>query len=261
MFLKIFKYDFNSIFFKVLPFIIILPAISVVVRLFNYIPELIEYNNIITAGIVLFNSVFVLLMVVTSIFNYIICLVRYTKSLFKDEGYLTHTLPVSKHQLLLSQLVANLIMTSLTILVIFLSVLIAYFDPSTIKIIIIQLQESFQVIITDAQFLSTTILLVVTTLISSICSLLLMYLGIAIGHSFSKNKNLYSILFIIVLSYGFSFVLQIVNTIVGFSIMSEISAYNAININLVIILILSVIAGVAAYFANIYFMTKKLNLE
>ena len=45
---------------------------------------------------------FVLLLVAGYVFVYVVCVMRFYQSMVRDEGYLTHTLPVTKGRLLIS---------------------------------------------------------------------------------------------------------------------------------------------------------------
>ncbi len=51
------------------------------------------------------------------VFGGVVSYVRYYKHFFTDQGYLTFTLPVSRNQLLLSKLIANVVMSGSTIIV------------------------------------------------------------------------------------------------------------------------------------------------
>ena len=56
MFLKVFKYDFKSIFFKFIPLLAIIPVLSIVVRLINLIQTDNAFLILVIGG---FNALFV----------------------------------------------------------------------------------------------------------------------------------------------------------------------------------------------------------
>lgn len=267
MFLKVFKYDFKAIFFKFLPVLAILPVISVLVRIIS----LVNFSGNVFASVIwgLFNGILILGCVLFMVYTLVICIMRYAKSLFRDQGYLTHTLPVTKHQLLLSQILADVLMELISLVVVILCCVIAYYDPKVMETIIYLVNEFFKVVIPANEFFSlfggSLVLAIFCIIFSFLQWLFVIYTGIAIGHAFPKNKGILSVVFCIVLNYGIGFVASIVNLIVGavgdFAIIEIEDAIRLANIYLSISLVESIVVCVGAYFLNIYLMKHKLNLE
>ncbi len=56
-------------------------------------------------------------------------LTTFFKNFYKDESYLTHTLPVTKRQLLSSKIISSLIVITCSVLVCFLSLFIMFYSP------------------------------------------------------------------------------------------------------------------------------------
>ncbi|MDE6655406.1 MAG: hypothetical protein K2J85_00270 [Anaeroplasmataceae bacterium] len=266
MFLKVFKYDFKAIFFKFIPVFAILPVLAILVRLIN----LVQMDNLFASlAISTLNSVFWMGCTLFMFYTTIICIMRYVKSLFRDQGYLTHTLPVTKHHLLLSQILADVLMELISLVLLFVCIAIAYFDPQIIAAIIEIIYTLFSVVISAGEFFNlfggSLFLLFFYGIFSSLQTLLVIYTGIAIGHSFPKNKGLLSVVFCIVLNYGLGFVTGIILIFVGsianLAIITPNDLITFMNVFLGIALAESILVCVGAYFLNIYLMKYKLNLE
>ena len=119
--------------------------------------------------------------------------VRFRDSLYKDESYLTHTLPVTKNELYNSQFIQTLIFFFIGFIVVLMSMFIAYYSKDNwlvltdyIKTITIELNMNalFFVII-----FITLIFLEVFNAIQ--CG----FYGIILGHKKNNGKLGYSILF------------------------------------------------------------------
>lgn len=266
MFLKVFKYDFKAIFFKFIPVLALLPVLAIIVRLVN----LMRLDNVFAGLMIsLINGLFWMGCFGLFIYTIVICIMRYVKSLFRDQGYLTHTLPVNKHQLLLSQILADVLMELISVVLVGLCILIAYFDMQFAKIIVDAVSQFFDEVITVEEFWNlfsgTIVLLIFMTLFGTLQSMFIIYTGVAIGHAFSKNKGILSIVFCIAINYGISMIVGIINIVIGaivdFSVITTNQIVSVINIYLGISLAESIIVCVVAYFLDIFMLKNRLNLE
>ncbi len=253
MFLKVFKYDFISVFKKYIPILIVIAGLSIVVRLMNLIPT--ENHYLLEIVIVLLNVLFVFSFVIHFVYTMVIVVLRYAKSLFKDQGYLTHTLPVGKHKLLLSQLLVAIVMVLIAILVTTLCVFIAYFKPNWIQGMKDFINLIFGEIEWTPDLVAAVVLSIVSYIVSSLQSILIIYLGIALGHIHAKNKSLMSVVYCIAINYALGLVLGGINIVFTIALFTD---YNAL---LITSISESVVLSVAAYFVTIFIMERHLNLE
>ncbi|MDE6407888.1 MAG: hypothetical protein K2K48_06050 [Anaeroplasmataceae bacterium] len=266
MFLKVFKYDFKAIFFKFLPILAIFPVIAVIIRIMSLMNIDGVFVGMIWGAL---NGLFILGFVLISFYTLVICIMRYTKSLFRDQGYLTHTLPVNKHQLLLSQILADVLMEFISVLVVVLCFFIAYYRPSLLASILTFINEILEIFIPVEKFYNifggTIVLFVFSIIFSFLQNLFVIYTGIAIGHSFPKNKGILSVVFCIAINYGLGFFTGIASLIVGvlgdFVVLNPSDFARLANHYLLINIIESILICVGAYFFDIYLMKNKLNLE
>lgn len=118
---------------------------------------------------------------------------RFRDSLYKDESYLTHTLPVTKNDLYNSKFIQTLVFFFIGFIVILLSLFITFYSKETwlvitnyIKTITIGLNMS------TAFFIVIAIILIFLEVFNAIqCG----FLGIILGHRRNNSKVGYSVLF------------------------------------------------------------------
>lgn len=110
---------------------------------------------------------------------------RFRNNLFKDEGYLMHTLPVSAEQLVLSKVLAPLISLFVCLAAIYLEISIYLRDFTTIWDI---LYKSFVKEFSGLGVIgiATAVLLLLQT-IMLLCAL---YMSVTTGYRFSQNKDI-----------------------------------------------------------------------
>ena len=119
--------------------------------------------------------------------------IRFRDSLYKDEAYLTHTLPVTKNNLYNSKFLQTLIFFFIGFIIVLLCLFIAYYTPETwrlikefIKTITIGLNMS------TLFFISMTIVIIFLELFNAIqCG----FLGIILGYKRNNGKIGFSVLF------------------------------------------------------------------
>ena len=119
--------------------------------------------------------------------------VRFRDSLYKDEAYLTHTLPVTKNNLYNSKLIQTLIFFFLGFVIVLLSLFIAYYTPNTwmaIKEFIKTITIGFNM--STSFFIIIAIVLIFLELFNAIqCG----FLGIILGYKQNSGKIALSVLF------------------------------------------------------------------
>ena len=163
--------------------------------------------------------------VVTAVMAIVIMVSRFYRNLLKDEGYLMFTLPVSVHELIWSKLIVSTVWFLAAALLIFLVLTLTAINLSNTNLeMIIQGFPSWAEI---RSFLDengirgqVNMLLfqgVLTVLLASVVTCLHFYASMALGHMFSKNKVLLSIVFFIGLSFVFN-LMEFGYGVVGFGI-------------------------------------------
>ena len=119
--------------------------------------------------------------------------IRFRDSLYKDEAYLTHTLPVTKNDIYNSKFIQTLIFFIISFFVVILSLFITYYTKER-WLMLKDLINS----ITSGLNLNTTLFVIsfITTIFLEIFNAIQCgFLGILLGHEKNNNKVIFSVLF------------------------------------------------------------------
>ena len=163
--------------------------------------------------------------VATVVMSLVIMVSRFYRNLLKDEGYLMFTLPVSVHELIWSKLIVSLVWFLATGLLIFLVMALMALNLShtNLEMILKQLPSWSEIIgwMDQAgirgQVITFLVQIVLGTLIGIIAACLHFYAAMALGHMFSKDKVLLSIVFFVGISFAFN-LMEMGYGVVGFGL-------------------------------------------
>ena len=199
---KLLKYDLKWLMKIITIFLTIGLGLSVVGRLMDFLPDSLFFTVItkIVKGAALS-------LMITGLANCIIrSWVRFIINLYNDEGYLTHTLPVEKKTIFLSKTISSFLTVLVSIVVLFIGLIIMYYNKNTIAII----KEYFNAISNtlDISVVLFIITLVLVILLEIFFLIMVGYLGILIGYSFNQNK-LFKSLVISVIIYTIGSIISI----------------------------------------------------
>ena len=172
--------------------------------------------------IIIFFSVAV---VATAVMALVIMVSRFYRNLLKDEGYLMFTLPVSVHELIWSKLIVSLVWFLATGLLIFLVMALMALNLSHTNLqMILEQFPSWSEILrwldeggVRGQVITFLVQIVLGTLIGIIALCLHFYGAMALGHMFSKDKVLLSIVFFVGISFAFN-LMEMGYGVVGFGL-------------------------------------------
>ena len=135
---------------------------------------------------------------ISMIFNIIInnlmrLWVRFKNNFYGDESYLTHTLPIDKKMLYLSKTLASIITLLSSIIIIAISLFIAYYSKENLELV-------KNLLLPLATVYDSTVITIILAFIF-VCFLEIMnmlqsgYVGIVLGHRKNNNKMVYSVLY------------------------------------------------------------------
>ena len=118
---------------------------------------------------------------------------RFKSNFYKDESYLTHTLPVDKNTLYLSKALASIISLFTSVLVITITLFIAYYSKENLEFI----KKLFLPIanIYESSVIEILLLLLFLIFLEFSNALQAGYTGIILGHKRNNNKTVLSIVF------------------------------------------------------------------
>ena len=215
-------------------------------------------------------TLYFIAVVALSVMTLVMIIQRFYKNLFTDEGYLMFSLPVKTWELVLSKLLVGLMWSAVCTLMF----VISFFILSLGSFTMMDLTQGISAAYTDyfstfGTSLNVLILeIIIFVVVSTIASILMIYVSIAIGQLFNQHR--------IVASFGAYIVITIAIQIIS-SIMMAIFAIG--NLDTVIsqgndiqamqmmhwiingTTFLNVILCGGFYFATQYIMKNRLNLE
>lgn len=194
---------------------------------------------------------------------------RFYKTLYSDEGYLSFTLPVTPKQHLISKLAVATIWNLISSIVIFASVwpLLTALEKATgepmpdMRETFLQmgeiLEKTFGINMGIIIFLS-----IVVCVLSTVFSILMIYSSVTLGQTFKKHKIMGAILFYIA-EY---MILQMLSSFLTFGMLLQYSVnteeYWRMSGGLCIgVGLISLVGTVVLFLQTKYFMEKKLNLD
>ena len=186
---KLLKYDLKYMIKNMSIFYVLAIFFAIITRLLS-IPEhtvMLEILTKITSGCVI-------AMIANIIINVMMrSWVRFRDSLYKDESYLTHTLPVTKKELYNSKFIQTLIFYFVSFVIILVSLFIAYYSKDNWTIISNYIKNiTIGLNMTTSFFITMAIIIIFLEVFNAIqCG----FLGIILGNKMNNGKTGYSVLF------------------------------------------------------------------
>lgn len=258
MFLKLVKHELHELLRVLIPIYGGLIAFAGVTRGMIWLMSQND-NPILTVTGGMFIGLFFVACLACVILTGVLLLVRFGKSVHGDEGYLTHTLPVGVHSILLSRLLTSVLFLAVASGVAVLSVWISTWRLDAIS----EITESIRYLLESAGLKSDFWWTILASLfVETITAVLMVFAAISIGHSFNRGKVGFSILFYFALNTSASFISTILSLILMntslFEETADLSAVTGSSMSLSIAMNL-IFCGV--YYFLAWIMTKKrLNL-
>lgn len=184
---KLLKYDLKWCFKPLVVFYILMLFCAVIVR----IVESLEKSLI----VLIIDKVCCGVLIAMMISILINCLMRnwarFVKNVYKDEAYLTHTLPVSKNDIYLSKVLTAIITSLTSFLVITASFAIAVLNKETWLFLKASIEQS--AIYFDSSVFSLVFVILITIFFEFLFMMTSGILGIIIGHRSNNLKIVKSI--------------------------------------------------------------------
>ena len=119
--------------------------------------------------------------------TFIHILMRFSHSFYKDESYLTHTMPVKKSSLILSKYLSSLIVIFASVVVSFLSLFVVLYSPTFVQNIKMLLESAISGFNMSS---GVFVLLVVAILFAQTCALMsFAFTAIVKGNSYNQKRG------------------------------------------------------------------------
>lgn len=250
---KLLKYDLKWIYKVVIVFYILSFIFAIITKMFSLANNslLFEVLEKITAGATI-------AMVISALINGIMrSWVRFIRNVYKDESYLTHTLPVPKKTIYLSKVLAAIITTLTSVIVAIICMFICYYSKENLDILKSTLELAATTYNTTIIKLLLVIFLVVFLEITFI--ILVGYTSIIIGHKSNKNKMVKTLIIgfgLYTLTMCLTLLIIYIFGLINNDIMNIITT-NTANINAIKIVMLLAVAIYLIYNLIYYYIGKK----
>jgi len=260
---KLIKYDLQNIYKVLIVFYSLSLFFSILTRIFLNIE-----NSFIMNIIGKICSGTTIAMIFNILINNLMRLwVRFKHNFYGDESYLTHTLPTDKKTLYLSKTLASIITLLSSVIIIVLSLFIAYYSKeniNAIKNILLPLATAYK---------STVITIILSFILICLLEVMNMlqsgYIGIVLGHKKNNNKIAFSILFgfiTYILTQIFVIVIVFIVALFNKELMNLFYTTEIINISILkfiiyLAIIIYTITLIIGYLINIKLFKKGVDVD
>ena len=251
---KLLKYDLKWCYKPLLVFYILAIFFSTIVRIVESFEQslIVLIIDKICCGVVI-------AMIINILIN---CFMRnwarFVRNIYKDESYLTHTLPVSKNKIYLSKILTAIITLLTSFIVIIACLAIATLNKDTWIILKESLEQS--AIYFDSSVFSLIFVMIITIFFEFLFMMMSGILGIIIGHRSNNLKIVKSIVIGFIIYMILSSMSLVVLFIAGLLNSDIMSLFNNIEVssNALKSMMLVGILVYAIYNLGIYFIGNKL---
>ena len=182
------------------------------------------------------------LLITLSISTLILIIRRFKGSVYDRQGYLTLTLPVSEHQIILAKLLGAFIWSIISSAVFFLSIYIIFatIDPNMV--------DSYFFDYLFVHYIENFWLTLISFFISTVAGILCIYLSISIGQLFNEYRTALAVLAYIVIHIVLGFV-DIFSPSLNYSMMMSAEIFK------------NLILSAVFYLGTYYILKNKVNLQ
>ena len=209
---KLLKHEFRATGRTMLP---VYAAVVVLAVLANFSIRVIDrsVHTLLTIFCGLIIAAFVIGIIAAGIMTLVMMIKRFYTNYLKDEGYLMHTLPVSVHELVWSKMIVSVVWFAATFVVIWLVILLTVLIQTGTSLAqffagfpswaeLKAMMAELGIRSGDLWTIGLEVLLAV--IVSGLFTCLHFYAAMSLGHMFSKDKILLSIVFFVAISFVLS---------------------------------------------------------
>ena len=260
---KLLKYDLKWVYKVVIVFYVLALIFAVLTRIFFSIENSLMFKII---GQIVNGAM--ISMLISSLINcFMRSWVRFINNIYKDESYLTHTLPIKKKDIYLSKVLTAFICSFTTVLVAIVCLFISYYSETNIEIL-----KSFLKMTANTYNMSVISLLLIVSLViflEVLFIILIGYVGIIIGHRSNKNKMARSVIIGIVLylftsslTLGFVYIVGLFNqNVMNIINTTDIVNADAIKSVMIIGICIYIVYNVIYYMIGNKLLKKGVNVD
>ncbi|MDE7276976.1 MAG: hypothetical protein K2N98_09025 [Lachnospiraceae bacterium] len=264
---KLMKYEWKATWKLLVPLNLFIVVMSILAYITVQLDFFDSYNDLVLMTGVLLLMAYVLSMFVISVVTVIYLIYRFYTSVYGDEGYLLHTLPVDKHHIIIAKAVVSASWIILNIILIYLSILFLF---STQERLIETITDGFQFYIEAVNSYNRIgsfeiIMTLVASFFAMLARILKVSACISLGQLASNHKVLSSIgfyyaIYIVqrIFTLFYYMILTLINEASNYTYYSNASLFGS---SWEFTLLSSLIYCVIFYLLTWYVMDRKLNLD
>ena len=258
MFLKLLKHELHEAARMLLPFLGGVLLFAAVTRGIIWIMEQSD-NAILRVMGIMFVVLFFVACIASVVLTAVLLIIRFGKTVHGDEAYLTHTLPVGVHSILISRLLVTYLALLVSIGIAYVGIRFSLWNVKAASDIGREFAYMFEVMGMD----SKTIWMMIASYASQLlATVLLIFAAISIGHSFNRGKVGFSILFYFAIESAFSIVSAIFSLVLVPNLLGESGDFGAVMGSFGFIAIgLNLVCCAVCYFLSWIMTKKRLNLS
>ena len=251
---KVLKYDLKWVYKGVGVFYILSFIFSIIGRGLNEIE-----NSALYSILAKISFGFAISMMVNSLINCLMRLwARFIRNMYKDESYLTHTIPVPRKTIYISKVLAGLITIFTTTIVIIVCLYICYYSEANMEILktLLELAASTY----NTTVVKLLLLVAVVIYLEIMFMLLIGYTGIILGYKSNKNKIIRTLVYSFILymvTQIFTLVVIYIYGLFNPNVMNIINTTDIINIDAIKTVMYVGIGTYVAYIIFYYWLGKK----
>lgn len=220
---------------------------------------------------------YVFMLVGTSYGTLIYLGVHFYKTMYTDEGYLTHTLPVTKNKLLVSKILISGIWYLIITIAIAASAVVLIMSLFSVIMPDYMWSDFWELLVENwGEFVETMrtelgfdivvwgITMFFLTIIGPFSSIIILFGAISLGQLFTKHRGMMAIvsyLVIMVLTMVISSLIQSATSVNLIADMSDFAMGRYVNISTLSGMLQSLVTAALLYMASYLVISKKLNME
>ena len=251
---KLLKYDFKWIYKLIIIFYILAFTFSVIGRAFSTIENSLVFEIV---SQIAFGTA--ISMMVSSLINTLMRLwARFVRNVYKDESYLTHTLPVKKQEIFNSKVITGFVSIFTAMVVIIICLFICYYSEANMQALkgLLEIAASTY----NTTVLNLLLLVAIVIFLEIVYALLIGYVGIILGHKSNKNRMARSIVIGFVLYFVFQGATLGLIAIYGLfnpDVMNLINTTDIVNIEAIKSVMYAGIGIYVVYIIVLYYLGKR----
>lgn len=203
---KLIKHEFKATWKTYTVIYLALIALTVLTRISVEMPF---ENKIFDIVRILLSLAYVIVAVCVGFFSIVIGLERFYKNMLKDQGYLTHTLPVKEWQHIVTKTLVFTVWTVVSSVVAFMSVMLFGVGRPEFRNVLNHIGDMFSGLSDYPRVIAAIIMGIVLLIVQVAVNLLGFYAAFSLGQIFGKHRILGAVIFYFVLNYAMQLLMSV----------------------------------------------------